>query len=92
MKRLPLVVPISTSTSSWIGTGIAFFSLVAYDVYYYQQLQKEVLEQDFKPFSIAAIRKVNHDTSLYSIRAKCKDWPLFSHILIKDDSCQIARA
>ena len=63
----------------------------------FQESQKPkrniLLEDQFSACQITKITPINHDTKLYTIRAKndvSAQVPF--HIVIKDDSCQIARS
>jgi cytochrome-b5 reductase len=90
---------MSRPTQLWLlGVGIA---VLGYDVYYHHYLRtphiKALDPSDFNPFTLYDIVPVNHDTSLFRFKARvlqCDhgqsvDAP--SHVIIKDDSCQIAR-
>jgi hypothetical protein len=90
---------------SWLSQSIlggVLLSMIAGNLYYYSEFYTQppdVLSPDtFKEFKIKEKIRVNEDTCLFRIQARVL--PLIhgsglsapSHILIKDDSCQIARA
>lgn len=83
------------------GTAI---SLIGFDLYFYNYIYeappKSLNPDAFEAFDLAQITRINHDTSLFRIKARVLSLmeggggtlPVPSHILVKDDSCQIARA
>jgi cytochrome-b5 reductase len=57
--------------------------------------QNVLLDHAFAKCQVTEIKQINHDTRLYKIRAKNDGeaaMPIPYHILIKDDSCQVARS
>jgi hypothetical protein len=77
-------------------------SIMSYNVYYYFYVHEApaaiLSPEDFNEFALTEIVPVSHDTSLFKFKAKVlpvikgSQVPAPSHIVIKDDSCQIARA
>lgn len=57
--------------------------------------QNVLIDHAFAECQVTEIKKINHDTWFYKIRAKNEGetaMPVPYHILIKDDSCQVARS
>ncbi|KAJ3275810.1 hypothetical protein HK104_003838 [Borealophlyctis nickersoniae] len=79
--------------------GIAIVAAVASlvigcDIYYYFVLHRKPLVPDeFRSFELRNVTPVNHDTSLFEFDAECHPdkFPIPSYVIIKDDTCQIAR-
>ena len=82
--------------------GVIAAATLAYDIYYTIYVHEPAAEllfpDEFNEFSLSEVIPVNHDTSLFKFKAKVL--PIIkgsqvaapSHVIIKDDSCQIARA
>lgn len=57
--------------------------------------QNVLIDNAFAECQVTEIKQINHDTWFYKIRAKNEGenaMPLPYHILIKDDTCQVARS
>ena len=56
--------------------------------------QNILVDSEFADCQVTAIVPITHDTKLYKVHASCseKDLPFPWHIVIKDDSCQVARS
>jgi len=74
-------------------------TVLAYDIYYLLYIKEAPLqyldENEFSSFPLESITPVNKDTSLFRFRANIpdfKDMPTPSHVILKDDTCQVARS
>ncbi|KAI8911603.1 hypothetical protein EDD86DRAFT_202830 [Gorgonomyces haynaldii] len=68
-------------------------TVIGVDLYhmYLNSLKLDHLTLEFHALPIEKITPITHDTKLYRIKAFGAEHPACSHVIIKDDSCQIAR-